>query len=514
MKNINIFFLLLIILVICDDEFPKGKDLVIMTDSNYDEIIEKYEYLLVLFYGPGCKHCKKFYSEYEKAAHTLMKEKLFLSVVDISKEKNLSETFRIRELPTIRLLSNKTFYDYTGGSTKDEIINWMRKKTNGTAVNILKSVEAVEKFQKENSVVLIYFGSDKNDTELFTKEARKNENLSFGIVESKDVINKYAKEGSMLFIKKEDELKIELTEINEKNIEELISKYSLPKIFDFNEKTAQIIFGKSLPSLFLFGNKKLLNRWEDHEKLMKYLTRTVNTTLKLVLANVKDKISKKLFDFIGLEEADIPSIVIIDARDGFKKFKMEGEVNDVNTIEFIKKWESNNLKQYLRTAVEPANNDGPVKILVGSSYEREVINNDKDVLVLFHFPGCNHCKELFPAFEEVAKKLKDKNPKLLIGTFNVNENEIDLLKNIYEFPSIRFYPGNKKNEEPLDYYGSREVQFIIEYIKQFAYNKIDYEEEEEKKEEDKKEEKKEGDKKEDKKEENKNEEKKDKTTEL
>ena len=140
MKNINIFFLLLIILVICDDEFPKGKDLVIMTDSNYDEIIEKYEYLLVLFYGPGCKHCKKFYSEYEKAAHTLMKEKLFLSVVDISKEKNLSETFRIRELPTIRLLSNKTFYDYTGGSTKDEIINWMRKKTNGTAVNILKSV--------------------------------------------------------------------------------------------------------------------------------------------------------------------------------------------------------------------------------------------------------------------------------------------------------------------------------------------------------------------------------------
>ena len=512
MNTINFFFLLLLILVICDDEFPKGKDLVIITDSNYEEIIEKYDYLLILFYGPGCEHCKKFYSEYEKAAHILMKEKLFLSAVDISKEKNLSETFRIKELPTIRLLSKKSIYDYTGGSTKDEIINWMRKKTNGTAVNILKSVEDVEKFQKENSVVLIYFGSDKNDTELFTKEARKNENLSFGIVESKDVINKYAKEGSMLFIKKKDELKIELTEINEKNIEEIISKYSLPKIFDFNEKAAQIIFGKSLPSLFLFGNKKLLNRWEDHEKLMKYLSRTVNTTLKLVLANVKDKISKKLFDFIGLEETDIPSIVIIDARDGFKKFKMEGEVNDVNAIQFIKNWESNSLKQYLRTAVEPANNDGPVKIIVGSSYEREVINNDKDVFVIFHFPGCHYCKELFPAFEEVAKKLKDKNPKLLIGTFDVNENEIDLIRNIYEFPSIKFYPGNKKKEEPLDYYGSREVKYIIEYIKQMAYNKIDYEEEND--EEDKTEEKKEKDKKEDKKEENKKEEKKDKTTEL
>jgi protein disulfide-isomerase A1 len=512
MNTINFFFLLLLILVICDDEFPKGKDLVIITDSNYEEIIEKYDYLLILFYGPGCEHCKKFYSEYEKAAHILMKEKLFLSIVDISKEKNLSETFRIKELPTIRLLSKKSIFDYTGGSTKDEIINWMRKKTNGTAVNILKTVEDVEKFQKENSVVLIYFGSDKNDTELFTKEARKNENLSFGIVESKDVINKYAKEGSMLFIKKADELKIELTEINEKNIEEIISKYSLPKIFDFNEKAAQIIFGKSLPSLFLFGNKKLLNRWEDHEKLMKYLSRTVNTTLKLVLANVKDKISKKLFDFIGLEETDIPSIVIIDARDGFKKFKMEGEVNDVNAIQFIKNWESNSLKQYLRTAVEPANNDGPVKIIVGSSYEREVINNDKDVFVIFHFPGCHYCKELFPAFEEVAKKLKDKNPKLLIGTFNVNENEIDLIRNIYEFPSIKFYPGNKKKEEPLEYYGSREVKYIIEYIKQVAYNKIDYEEE--KNEEDKKEEKKEKDKKEDKKEENKKEEKKDKTTEL
>ena len=518
MKTINFFFLLsLLIFAICDDEFPKGKDVIVLTDSNYDEIVEKYEYLLILFYGPGCEQCKKFYSEYEKTAQTLVKDNLYLSAVDISKEKNLSEKFQITELPAVKLLSKKNIVDYTGGIKKEEIINWMIKKTIGTAVKILKSVEDVEKFKTENSVVLIYFGTNINDTETFTKEARKNEDVPFGIVESKDIIDKYAKEGTLFLIKKADDLKIELTEINEKMIDELINKYSLPKVFDFSEKTAQIIFGKALPSLFLFGNKKLLDRWGDYEKLINYLSRTVNTKLKLVLANVKDSISKKLAEYLGLKEVDIPSIIIIDPRSGFKKYKMEGEVNDVNTIKFIADWESDNLSQYLRTAPEPKDNNGPVLILVGSTYEKQVLKNDKDVMVLFHFPSCNFCEELIPKYEEVAKLLKEKNPNLLLASFDVNENEIELV-NINQFPALKFYPGKNKDLYPIEYLGKREVNDIIEFIKKHADHPIVYEEvKKEEKEEPKKEEEKEDKeepKKEEEKEEKKNEEKKDKTSEL
>ena len=126
-------------------------------------------------------------------------------------------------------------------------------------------------------------------------------------------------------------------------------------------------------------------------------------------------------------------------------------------------------------------------------------------MVLFHFPSCNFCEELFPKYEEVAKLLKEKNPKLLLASFDVNENEIEFV-NINEFPALKFYPGKNKDLYPIEYLGKREVNDIIEFIKKHADHPIVYEEV--------KKEEKEGPKKEEEKEEKKNEEKKDKTGEL
>lgn len=505
MKIINSLLLSLFILTICQNDFPKEKDVIILTDSTFDKAIEIYEYLLVLFYEPWCNHCKSFYREYQNSARILSKEKLYLFKVDISKEKKLAEKFQIQALPALKLFTKEKIIEYTGGSKEGEIVNWMRKKTNGTAVNILKSIEEVEKFQKENEVVLIYFGSNKTDIEEFTKSARKNEDLPYGIVESEKIINHYSKAGTIVLIKKSDGIKQELTNIDGNYIDNLINLYSLPKVMTFNEKTAQIIFGKSFPSIILFANKKLKNRWEDQNKLMKYISRISKTKLKIIIANIKDKISKKLADYIGLKEKDIPSVFIIDTKDELIKYKLEGEVNDTNILAFINNWEKNNLKPYLKSDELPKINNGPVFILVGSTFEKEVINNDNDVMVLFHTPSCSHCKKLFPKYEKIAIQLKDKNPKLKFTKIDANTNEIESI-NITHFPSIKFYPGNKKDKAPLDYTGEREINELIEFIKKNAANPIILDE---KKNEDIKK-----DIKKDKKEERNKDEKKDKTTEL
>ena len=73
MRALSLVFLALIAFTACDDDFPLEKDVIILTDSTFDKAVEKYEYLLVLFYAPWCGHCKKFHPEYEKAATTLRK---------------------------------------------------------------------------------------------------------------------------------------------------------------------------------------------------------------------------------------------------------------------------------------------------------------------------------------------------------------------------------------------------------------------------------------------------------
>ena len=474
MRVLSLVFLALIAFTACDDDFPLEKDVIILTDATFDKAVEKYEYLLVLFYAPWCGHCKKFHPEYEKAATVLRKENLYLAKVDATVEKKLAEKFEIQGFPTVKLFIKGQAIEYTGGRRESEVINWMRKKT-GPATKALKTVEEVEKFQKDNDVVLVYFGSNKADIEEFTKVARKNEDFPFGVVEAEDVIKKFSKAGTIVLFKNFDEGKRELTEIKEKAIDEFIDKFSAPKVMKFDEKAAQIIFGKALPAIMLYASEKS-EKWGEYEKLMKSVSDKLNGKLKVVLTDIKEGMAARLAEYIGIKESDLPSVRIADTRADLKKYNMEGEINEKNILQFVEDWENKKLKPHLKTAEEPKENNGDVFVVVGKTFEKEVINNDKDVMLLFYAPWCGHCKALHPKYEEVAKKLKEKNPKLVLAKIDATENEVESV-NISGFPTVKFYPGNKKDKAPLDYNGDRSVDDIIKFIKTNAATPIVYEEE-------------------------------------
>jgi protein disulfide-isomerase A1 len=54
------------------------------------------------------------------------------------------------------------------------------------------------------------------------------------------------------------------------------------------------------------------------------------------------------------------------------------------------------LKANLKSQPEPENNNGPVKVIVGTTFESIVLDESKDVLVEFYAPWCGHCKSLAP----------------------------------------------------------------------------------------------------------------------
>ena len=109
-------------------------------------------------------------------------------------------------------------------------------------------------------------------------------------------------------------------------------------------------------------------------------------------------------------------------------------------------------------------NNGDVFIVVGDTFEEEVIKNNKDIVVLFYSPWCYHCKALLPKYEEVAKILKPKNKNLILTKINAIDNEVESIDN-YDFPQIKLYPGNKKDNPPIDYNGDKSVDDIIKFIK-------------------------------------------------
>ena len=476
MRLFSIFIISLLSLSLCEEDFPVENDVIILTDSTFDKAVAKYDYLLVLFYAPWCGHCKKFHPEYEKAAKTLRKENLYLSKVDATVEKKLAEKFEIQGFPTVKLFIKGEAIEYTGGRKEQEVINWMRKKT-GPATKLIQSTEDIDKLKKDNDVILIYFGNNKNELDEYTKVARKNEDFPFANVENEEIAKKLGiKMGTVVMFRNFEEPQKELSgSLTSKKIEEFIDSFSSPKVMGFDEKAAQIIFGKAIPAIILYCDKNS-DKWDEYRKLMETISDKIGGKLKVVQTDIKEGMASRLAEYIGVKESDLPSVRIADTRIDLKKYNMEGEINEKNILKFIEDWENNKLKPHLKSAEEPKENKDDVFVVVGKTYEKEVINNDKDVMLLFYAPWCGHCKALHPKYEEVAKKLKEKNPKLLLAKIDATENEVENI-NISGFPTVKFYPGNKKNKAPIDYNGDRSVNDMIKFIKTNAATPIIYDEE-------------------------------------
>ncbi len=233
----------------------------------------------------------------------------------------------------------------------------------------------------------------------------------------------------------------------------------------FDEKAANIIFNKNQSALILFADEKS-NKWNEYKILMKNISDKLNYKIKVVITDIKDSISAILAENINIKENELPSIRIVDTKGNYiKKYKMNGEINESNILEFIKDWENKRIKPYVKSSEEPKENNGDVFIVVGNTFEKEVINNNKDVVVLFYSPICYHCKALLPKYEEVAKRLKSKN--LILSKIDAFYNEVESIEN-YGFPKIKLYPGNKKDKPPIDYNGDKSVEDIIKFIKNNA----------------------------------------------
>ena len=212
---------------------------------------------------------------------------------------------------------------------------------------------------------------------------------------------------------------------------------------------------------------------------MEVIAEKVGTKLKVVMTEIKEGMGMRVAEYIGVKKENLPSVRIIDTRKDIKTYIMEGDINEKNILDFIDGWEKGKLKRHLKTQDEPKENNGDILVVVGKSFQKEVIDNDKDVLLVFYAPWCGHCKQLLPKYEEVAKKLKAKNPKIVLAKMDATENEVESVT-VTGFPTIKFYPGNKKNDKPLDFTGERSVDGIIKFLQTNCYNKVVLDEEEKK----------------------------------
>jgi protein disulfide-isomerase-like protein len=94
-------------LVVCASAVLAAEnDVLVLTASNFDNIVNQADLMLVEFYAPWCGHCKKLIPEYEKAAEELNKNDppIPLAKVDCTVEESLGTRFGVKGYPTLKVI--------------------------------------------------------------------------------------------------------------------------------------------------------------------------------------------------------------------------------------------------------------------------------------------------------------------------------------------------------------------------------------------------------------------------
>merc|ERR1711910_44051 len=448
-------------------EISKEEGVLVLTNDNFQEALDTNEYILVEFYAPWCGHCKALAPEYAKAAGILAEKDspIKLGKVDATEESSIAEKFEVRGYPTLKFFKNGKPVEYGGGRTADTIVSWVEKKT-GPPAKALAGADDAKAFVEGKDVAVIGCFADQttDGAKAFLGAASSMDDIPFGITGDEALCSEHGVSGEGLVVLKTfDDGKATLAEdLTEENIAKFISSESLPLVIDFNHETAQKIFSGEVKSHFLMFSSAKADDHEDKLEKLKPPAKKYKGKMQFVTINTDEEDHKRILEFFGITESELPTYRAIKLGEDMAKFKPEDDKFE-NAEQFVADFLEGKLKQHLMSQEIPEDWDKEgVKVLVGKNFQEVAMNAEKDVLVEFYAPWCGHCKQLTPIWDELGEKYKD-HETIVIAKMDSTANELEEVK-VQGFPTIKLF--KKGTNEIVDYNGDRTVEGFSNFLEE------------------------------------------------
>lgn len=467
MKAIYLSLFLLFGLSLCNNKtvkieeptYEKEGNIYLLDNSNFDEFT-KSRFSFVFFYHHNTPQILN--EQFESAANTLKEknENITLCKVNYDTEKKILKKYNIMSSNSFYLFRKGFVQEYRGTQSSYNFIEYCLEKIKHRLIKM--------PFQNFNQTILdnkgvfvIYFGNNKIKASIVERVSYQIEEYPFYHLSDVLTIGQNKRKLGQVAIYKNFDEKINIFEgkLNEENLIKFIEKYSKPLVQTMSKEILYKIYQRKIPYAFYFQDD--YNETEELKFLREIAKENrgkINFVVsKLEGSNGESEISKqfkvKNDSFLG----------IVDGREKMKRYILEEKITKESTEKFINNFLDGKLKPVYISQDLPENSNENVLTLVGNNFKKEVLENNKDVLVNFYSPNCPHCNQLSPIYEELAKKLKQ-NKDLVIAKFDAVNNGYEGI-DIRAFPTIYLYRAGKK-ENPIEYKNKIEIEKFISFLKE------------------------------------------------
>jgi protein disulfide-isomerase A1 len=450
-------------------EIIEEDDVWVLDESNFKEALSIQPELLVEFYAPWCGYCKKFAPEYSKAGKRLKASagSIHIAKIDGSTSKNLTEKYDITSYPTIKYFVGSKPLDYTGKKTEDSIVTWVLKKTGNTLSIITNSTMLSDKISKTKASAVLFAELNSKEHSLFSIVSKSVDDISFFLCNDLESSSFHrVKFPGIVVFKQNDDKRVDYNGFfSTQEIIKFIEKHKRPLIELYDENLDELIFEFNKPCLLVLRHE---SQAKVFEKILKKISRQLDGKIIVSYLDISTEDNRKLLKNFGLTGKRQPSALILDPLND-KRYFLDQNITETGLKQFLKDWKNKKLPPLLKSEEIPLKSyTNHVRILVGKDFEDVVYDNNKDVLVEFYAPWCNHCKEFANKYEKLAKELRHIE-SLIIAKIDATANEAKGLK-IQAYPTIKFFPAN--NKKGIDYNGGLETFDLLEFIKSKSFYKF------------------------------------------
>ena len=463
MVSMSLLLLVIIPIISSSTSDPENKVLV-LSSEDFDKALNTFSLLLVKFHAPWCGDCKTLVPEFQKAAQNVSSHSPPIHFAEVNVEENweLATKSKVSGIPTLKFFKRKERIDVPALHKSAELSEWAIE--NAHFVTRINSLEALQALEGSNKPSVVFFKpNSKQDVKILETLSTTIDSISFVVVDDLQILKAYGvSENSLwLFIKKEGKKafsgKMELGEVTA-----FVNRHRFPSVVKLNEDVEKTIF-EGRPGFFFFTEQ--VSMFLDTLKALE----GESDELILTYANLKYELHSPLEERLGLNSTDQPIVMIVDTRNGVKKYLMEKIPTLDNLKAFINNWKQGKLPVFYKSEERPDYIEhGEIVRIIGKDFGLVVKNPMKNVLIYFADPDSVLCKGFEEEYKKVGSKLLD-NFSFTIGRIDMKKNEVQG-EDITEFPTLKLYQAGDKT--PVKYLGEWDHEEVLKFLEPYTKVKI------------------------------------------
>ncbi|CAK8535790.1 unnamed protein product [Lathyrus sativus] len=420
-----------------------------LNNDNTERIVNGYEFVLVLGYAPWCSRSAELMPHFAEAANSLKEfgSSLVLAKVDADRYPKSASFLGIKGFPTLLLFVNGTSQPYSGGFTADDIVIWARKRT-GTPVIRIDTKKESEEFLKKYHTFLIgrfdkFEGPEYDEFVIAAKSDNETQFVEVSKVELARVLYPDIKptDNFLGIVKSEPERYTAYDgAFTSDKIIEFLGYNKFPLVTKMTEMNSVRVYSSPIKhQVFVFANiddfKNLLDPLQE-------VARTFKSKIMIIYVDINDEdLAKPFLTMFGLEDSTNTVVAAFD-KGMTSKFLLESKPTRSNIEEFCNNLVQGSLSTYFKSQPIPDNTEASVQVVVGKTFDDEILNSEKDVILEVFTPWCFNCEDTTKQVEKLAKHYKGSS-NLIFLRIDASANEHPKLQ-VNDFPTLLLYKANDK----------------------------------------------------------------------